>query len=1112
MSSRSALPLILTAMFLFASALALVGPVEETVEERIALNAEPANYGAPSPGHTVFMQYISSDNCVYCYNAGGGSESAHNLKQSNPDEFVYITYSSLDFGSTNDARSGNVAPIYAMNHLGETGGAPTAYLGDSDPEVSGSDGQGTRYDSTFSAGGNMHASAADYAIAVQQSVNSTDPADVDIMIQAAYVGTGTPPASTKLYAAVTEEKCGYTYNGGNPGYAHNCWRAWLLNGNSYATTSGTTGGGTGFITMNLQNGPHTEMWTIPGNIVRAQGGNSAGIDNMLTIGAIFSTWSTTAHNHDVYAAGDSSMQPLIDVGIDFVTVANQDGSAGFVSGDTVDLSVTVRNRGAEAYNDGGTIGLYYLQGNQENLIDTTSLNSLTKNGASDTQTFQTTFDTTSITTVSHGQTAFRARLTSLTGDGNAMNNFAQEYISHDMPPGATLPTAVGEDTVITRQPNDVNLSFELKPSINDAVDDVSTMTGSLEVKDLITGAWSDAWVTGGDEVFGQGESAHLKFTVHPPNDAKAGEYDVRTMWTDSRGQSSAWIEYADAFSLMNGLPAVVDGVVPTVKVDTDERISLVGIVSDPETPLNQLQITSTASEFTGWYPADMEIGVRFASDDQTKDASGNYMQQNLQITMDDGTDSNTGTIKINLIENGAPRWSPVQAITMEEGGSTTIALAQYLSDTDDSGQTAPVSALTIQVISNNADGQALITTTVNGQTLVLQTIDDDAHGSTLLTLRAHDGVRHSDTEMMVHVTNVNDAPRLDSTPLENLRVKAGEYAWIDMSGRITDVDTDAVNLWIDVSSDVSGGAKWFPANETLRLRFDVEGMKTFSFSLDDNEGGVANIPVTVEVVDALPLTWEQDGVGDLSIATDTLDTGSTPRVTVLNVGPTTLTEIEVNWQLCNSITKQCTDAGREEQFGAFDVVPQSGLGLRLADYLKVTVTGVDSDGFDRKSTEMVFNATEAADDVSGDGSTTDGTGDDGTSTQTEEGMSLSSPAAIGGIVVFILLALTLALTFVMRGGKRDELILSAYAQQLVEQGYTAEVAQAHAAMYEQHASQSETAAPMAPTAATPTTVTDYTHLPAGGDYRTGYQGETIYVEPSGVAWTMQADNSFIRNQ
>jgi hypothetical protein len=58
----------------------------------------------------------------------------------------------------------------------------------------------------------------------------------------------------------------------------------------------------------------------------------------------------------------------------------------------------------------------------------------------------------------------------------------------------------------------------------------------------------------------------------------------------------------------------------------------------------------------------------------------------------------------------------------------------------------------------------------------------------------------------------------------------------------------------------------------------------------------------------------------------------------------------------------------------------------------------------------------------------------------------------------------------------------------------------------------ETAPVMPVAAAAPATdvVVDYTHLPVGGQYISGHEGETVYLAPNGTAWTMQADNSFVR--
>ena len=90
-------------------------------EETIVQNPSQAT----SPGHVVFGQYISSDNCGHCSKTGGGSDAHHAIKQNHPDEYVYVTYMSASYGDTDTARAGNVAPY---NWAWTTGGAPDAYL------------------------------------------------------------------------------------------------------------------------------------------------------------------------------------------------------------------------------------------------------------------------------------------------------------------------------------------------------------------------------------------------------------------------------------------------------------------------------------------------------------------------------------------------------------------------------------------------------------------------------------------------------------------------------------------------------------------------------------------------------------------------------------------------------------------------------------------------------------------------------------------------------------------------------------------------------------------------------------------------------------------------
>ncbi len=85
----------------------LYQPPTETLDDEPLLQRASS---ATSPGHVVFAQYISSDNCGHCSKTGGGSDTHHLLKGNFPDEYVYVTYMSSSYGDTDTARAGAVAP------------------------------------------------------------------------------------------------------------------------------------------------------------------------------------------------------------------------------------------------------------------------------------------------------------------------------------------------------------------------------------------------------------------------------------------------------------------------------------------------------------------------------------------------------------------------------------------------------------------------------------------------------------------------------------------------------------------------------------------------------------------------------------------------------------------------------------------------------------------------------------------------------------------------------------------------------------------------------------------------------------------------------------------
>lgn len=1092
----------------------LVSPLE-IQESPLPLAEEPAVLNAPSdPGHTVFAQYLTSDNCPYCYNYG--SPALKQAKNSLPDKFVYISYHSASYGNTADAESGNIAPIYGVNHLQETSGAPKVVFGDKQKQ-SGC-GSNTCYDSYISSGGQMHSTAADYGMTISQIDNGDGTADISVA--ATYVGSGTPASNLILYAAVTEEVCNsHGYNDGSKG--GNCWEAWLLNNNGYASNSGTVNGGTGFNTISITaNQWTTTTWTnVPINLV------NGGMSNLNTVAALYSTWSTNSYNANVYAATDSTMQPAIDVKIDTMTVENNAGFDGIIAGDEVGIDVSIRNIGVDIYsaNNGESISIYKVDGVQETLVDTMSIQSL---GVGASQSFSTTWDSSSETIEDNGLTRFRARIT--VQDGNGANNVMGGTIDHDAAPTAVMPVANGVSTTISRGGS---LDFDLTAIPNDAVDDLDSMTPVMEVKHSTSQEWESSWVSVSSGPVGEGSNARFIASVTPPVVAGSGDYDIRTSWTDSRNQVSNWLLTEDAFSLLNGLPTVLTSSssqfsgVPIVKVGVQDSISMSGIISDAETPLNQLTVTSNSPNFIAWDASAMEMDVLFDSVD--RDAQGNIRDQGIQVTIGDGEDTNTGTVFFTVIPNGAPTWSSIPAQTIDEGGSVAVSLTQYLSDTDDSGVTVSnteIRALGVHVVS--IDPADRISAEIVDQTINIATVDSDVTGTVLITLRSSDATQSTDTTLAVIIRALNDAPVFDVTNLNGLRIKAGETYTLNVADYVSDVDDNQDDIFTTVTGAEPGSVVPV-AIGVYEMQWAESGMQVVQVRVSDPSGAINQYQFTVEVIGDLPMIWDEGQGGDLQAVYDGMEYGTHPTYIVSYTGSVNFEEVALTWQICNSIVGTCHSQGQAPGFDqSFLLQSVYTEGLRTGDEVKLDVIASDVDGFEHKTTKSysVFAVEKIVIDSDGDGVSDsedafpndpaesidtdgDGVGDNTDAFPNDEtkfeadsqasGMnSLLLPGALV-IAIFLFGALGLGIITVMRNRSTDPEAVD-WSTAVPSTDTVANSMYGGAdAIFQQ---------PMAAA----THVADYTGLPGGGSYTQDAAGSTIYVALDQSQWRMNADGSFTR--
>ena len=931
--------------FLVLSALPLYGPFHEENDTQLreVLQQEPMPLFAPSPGHSVFGEYVGAHWCPPCMDSA--SPSLANLKASNPDEFTFVS-----FFESSSAGYPDDSPLSRRSHvMGTNSGIPVFSFADeqSSPCMLVGAAGNNYYDSEFTNGGCMSSDSSDFELAISMSL---DPSSQDVSISLGVTYTGSQSSvDVYVYGAVTEKVGKDAYdNGVKP---HHNWRGWLLNANS-----------DGFEQLNLvKDVQSTHSWTAPLSLVRATAGYSQW-ENFWPVFALMDGPHSSYNN--VLAAVDPAMGPLIDVGITSFTVENRNQMEGFVTGDVLDIYVEVTNNGEEPYSDGGQFGVYLVSGSNEVEIGIQSLGSMAVSG---TQSLELEFETSEIAMVNSGTTIFRARISDLTGDRDPTNDASQFSAPHDLPPTPLFPASTGTTSIERGD----DIQFEAVAMPNDLVDEISSMTPTLEYSKSGQSDWESAW-TSTPQLVGTGEGAFYILPIHAPTNGGSmvsGTFDIRVMWTDASGQDSEWLVVSEAFELRNALPRVLgpsdSGFAghPTVKVEQLEAIPLTGLVSDAETQLSMLSITSNDPAFKGWDPVSMSISVKF--DSIATDSSGNPILQGIFVTMDDGEDENSGMLLFNVIENGAPRWSPMPPQPLLEGGSTSIVLTPFLSDTDEEGESEPAELLSLSVVSNDNDD--ILYASISGHTLEANAVDSDSTGIVDVVIRASDGTKSSDTTITLLIVNVNDPPTIDLSqiPDSDRSMKVSEELVIDLSSMVSDIDGEYENIWLTVDTAIPGAAFFDRSNNHLSLQWEEPGTHQVSFTLRDRFADSSTGQISFEVFDSKPLTWSS-GIenGDLGVSVDGLHIGQNATIEISNTGGQELLEVTTQWSICNSIIGVCHTAGAVDGFGQFVAAPSSGNGMARGDYLTLSVSALDSDGWELQTDDYLkLELTESSDDL-----------------------------------------------------------------------------------------------------------------------------------------------------
>ena len=942
--------LMIVALFLGSIALTVV---TENVQEINPVLPDEAKISEapPSPGHPVWAEYVGADFCGPCMSSA--SPSINELKNEHPDDVVFISHYGANSQYPPD-------PLGRQNHVMDGGsGIPVMKFGDvkapsSTYHITGGGSTGTMYDNAFSSGGNM-VSPNDFSMVIAQSQNG---ANMDIEITVTYSGSS-PSVVAYLQGVVTEHYGAEPYYNGN--IPHNVIRDWLLNPSN-----------NGFTQLTLTpNNPVSTTWTKPISTVRAattdSGASISAVDNFLTVGALMDGPHNTYNA--VYTAADASMGPKLEIAVTDINVINPASSDGYINGDQITVSATAKNIGELDYSDGGNLEIVYMDGNSPVVVSTKSLTNMAIQG---TITHTANIDTTNLPS-NAWRTGFGARLTGLIGDRSSTNNLLIEEVNHDRPPTAKQATVSGNN-VIERGSI---FTVVAKGGADDFVDTIQTMSFELEVSPAGTNAWDGSIDSGGQNIVNEGTANEgREYTMSPTLTMPSGDYDLRSRTIDNRGQVSDWRVTPNAFSLSNGIPIVVAEPVPTVTCDVESNVDMTNHISDPETPLYDLVVDSDSPYFVSWNPLSSTITVNFGFDEVQGCPLG---QKSILVTVDDGagygSKSNLpyGTLKFNVIENGQPRWLGLPTQTIDEEGPDSdglLRLQPYISDTTADGQASSVSLLSFDIISETNPG--IISSQIINGVLGFETIGNDAEGQTTLTIRACDAdMECSDQTVVININPINDAPEIDMSTFEGLRLKAGVESTIDLDSLVSDVDNLDSEVTVIVSSpDESGGAQYNRQTGMLKLKFSEVGDKNVIIKVVDTYAS-NEYTATIEVYDSDVFTIAKypSTDGFMIVQPSNMYIGQLPYVNMyLSDDAPLFTSLTVRWQTCSSqgicdgisiydldMTKSAT--GWEGELDIPNAVDPSKsarpYGYNYGDYFYIMIDGVDNLNNNYKTTRSV---------------------------------------------------------------------------------------------------------------------------------------------------------------